>query len=169
MPTGARKRTPLEKRFWAKVDKNGPLILETPCWIWTGALSEGYGRIMVSSSQGREVTEFAHRLSFLWAFGHLPVPDCRHRCHVRPCVNPAHLLAGTRAQNMADMIDSGRSLRGESQPRHRLTWAKVHDARARHAVGVSARQLALECGVHERTMKQALDHETWKVEPPERR
>jgi len=168
MSAGARKRVPLEQRFWAKVDKKGPMILETPCWIWMGARSEGYGRIMVSSDQGREVTEFAHRLSFFWAFGYLPIADCRHRCHVRGCVNPDHLLAGTRAQNMADMVDSGRSLRGERQPRHRLTWAKVRDARARHTEGVSARQLALECGVDERTMQQCLNGETWKVEGGER-
>lgn len=168
MPPGGRKRTPLEKRFWAKVDKNGPMVLESPCWIWTGARSQGYGRIMVSSGRGRELTEFAHRLSFFWAFGSLPAPDCRHRCHVRACVNPGHLLSGTRAQNMADMVDSGRSLRGERQPRHRLTWAQVRDARTRHANGVSARRLALECGVSERTMRQCLAGETWKVGPADR-
>jgi hypothetical protein len=168
MSAEARKRVPLEQRFWAKVDMNGPKVLETPCWIWMGARSEGYGRIMVSSDQGREVTEFAHRLSFFWAFGYLPVTECRHRCHNRACVNPAHLQSGTRAQNMADMVESGRSLRGERQPRHRLTWAMVRDARERHAQGVSARQLALECGISERTMRQCLNGETWRFDPQER-
>ena len=32
----------------------------------------------------------------------------RHRCDVRCCVRPDHLLAGTQAQNVADTVRRGR-------------------------------------------------------------
>lgn len=41
----ANKVTAPETRFWEKVDKNGKLILDTPCWEWTASkFSNGYGQ-----------------------------------------------------------------------------------------------------------------------------
>jgi len=42
----------LEDRFWAKVDKNGPVPAHRPelgpCWIWTAArFKRGYGKFGV--------------------------------------------------------------------------------------------------------------------------
>lgn len=162
MPTGVyvRKTKPLKERFWAKVDKRGP----DECWLWKKVSSPGYGKIMLED----QTLALAHRLSFFWAYGYWPPEDARHTCHNRACVNPRHLLEGTRAQNMQDMVDAGRSLVGERQPNHKLTWAKVAQARREHAAGASARSLAIENGVSERTMRQALAGETWKIESGER-
>ena len=46
------KTMPLEDRFWAKVDKNGPVPAHRPelgpCWIWTAArFKRGYGKFGV--------------------------------------------------------------------------------------------------------------------------
>lgn len=80
---------PAEVRFWEKVDKT-----ET-CWLWTGCLTDGYGHFSIGDER-----ILAHRLSYEWAVG--PIPEglaLDHICHVRRCVNPAHLRLATWKQN----------------------------------------------------------------------
>src|SRR5262252_3697237 len=94
-------RVPLEKRFWKKVQMEGPL----ECWLWLGTRNQlGYG-ITAVTLNGRTQRLRAHRVSYEFAYG--PIPDglhVRHRCDTPPCVNPRHLIVGTRAQNMQDMV-----------------------------------------------------------------
>lgn len=65
------------------------------CWLWTGTLNrDGYGEV---SREGR--TQLAHVWSYLSVKG---VPDKEtldHRCRVRRCVNPDHLVPETRVDN----------------------------------------------------------------------
>lgn len=94
------------KRFWEKVDRNGPTIVETPCWVWTGAIhGSGYGNFWLEDEQ----TVSAHR--FAYELVHGQIPDNRllmHRCDNPVCVNPAHLAPGTDADNMGDASAKGR-------------------------------------------------------------
>jgi len=86
----SRNGTP-EERFWAKVDKNGPVPEHRPelgrCWVWTAATHEfGYGVF----TDGGFVN--AHR----WAYEHFvsPIPkglELDHLCRNPPCVRPTHL------------------------------------------------------------------------------
>ena len=79
-------------RFWAKVDKGGPVPAHRPdlgsCWVWTAGLEgSGYGLFW---ADGRHVG--AHRWAFIDAHG--PIPDqlqTDHLCRVRRCVRPSHL------------------------------------------------------------------------------
>lgn len=83
------------ERFWAKVNKNGPVHceLKTPCWLWTAYTgAAGYGRF------GRQN---AHRVSFLLTHGALtPGLEIDHICRVRNCVNPEHLQELTHQANV---------------------------------------------------------------------
>jgi hypothetical protein len=54
----------------------------------------------------------AHRVAYARAHG-VPVRSLigtviRHTCDNPPCINPAHLVAGTASDNMRDMVDRGR-------------------------------------------------------------
>lgn len=96
------QRTP-EQRFWLKVDKRGPVPAHTPelgrCWLWTANINPktGYGAFARRHGEGID----AHRFSYELAHGSIPEKhDVHHKCHVRHCVNPAHLEAVTRADNM---------------------------------------------------------------------
>ncbi len=86
----------IEQRIWSKVEK-------TPgCWLWKGARhTEGYGILKINRRDYR-----AHRLTYAILVG--PIPDgleLDHLCRNRAYVNPEHLEAVTRKENI---------LRGES-------------------------------------------------------
>lgn len=97
---------PALKRFWAKVDKNGPVMRPElgPCWVWTGRKKKGYGYLMVAWKDVR-----AHRFSYAVHLG--PIPPGKlacHRCDNPPCVRPSHLFAGTISDNARDSFSKGR-------------------------------------------------------------
>jgi hypothetical protein len=80
------------KRFWAKIDKNGPIPEARPdlgpCWLWLAAKDEdGYGRIRLHGSVRQ-----AHRIAFLIGNGELdPEKTVDHLCLVKSCENWDHM------------------------------------------------------------------------------
>jgi hypothetical protein len=77
-----------------------------PCWPFLGARTAGgYGVIWW---RGR--LHYAHRVALGIARGWPLGPDeiARHRCDYPACIRPRHLVAGTRADNYADMIERDR-------------------------------------------------------------
>ena len=67
------------------------------CWLWTGYIHpSGYGRVW-----WRGQKHYAHRAVFLDNGGVIPDGlELDHLCRVRRCVNPAHLEAVTRSENV---------------------------------------------------------------------
>jgi hypothetical protein len=83
-----------EARFWSRVVKT------ESCWLWTGALSGGYGHCRITLD-GASRARGAHRVAYELLVG--PVPDgfeLDHLCRVKHCVNPAHLEPVTHRENM---------------------------------------------------------------------
>ena len=95
-PKIGRRPTPPEQRFWPKVNKNGPLFNGIPCWLWTAhCMVFGYGVFWVHGPYA------AHRFAYELHYGTIPQGlTIDHLCRVRHCVNPAHLEAVTRGENV---------------------------------------------------------------------
>ena len=112
MPNRHTGPLPVLPRFWAKVDKNGPLWKETVCWEWLGGkYPTGYGRFALGDKY-----VYAHRFAYESLIGTIPPGlPIDHLCRNRPCVNPAHMEPVTNKVNI---------LRGQG-------WGAVH-ARATH-------------------------------------
>lgn len=90
-------RKPLADRFWIKVVKAG----DNDCWLWTGAVSKGYGKIMDRSQAGELIYPQAHRVAYQLSIG--PIPEgavLDHLCGVPLCVNPRHLEPVTHGENI---------------------------------------------------------------------
>lgn len=111
------------------------------CWLWTAALKVGYGAMWNGAT-----TAYAHRLMHEVAHG--PIPDgfdvC-HRCDNRACVNPDHLFAGTRLENVADMDRKGR--RRSVSGKQKLTPDDVREIRRCLARGEEGLTIAARFGV----------------------
>lgn len=109
------------------------------CWIWLlGLDTGGYGVISVKNK-----TQLAHRVAFETFVG--PIPSdrlVRHRCDVRCCVNPDHLLSGTYKDNADDAVSRGRWLTGEDHPRVKFTDQQVAEIRSRVAAGEAGSTVA---------------------------
>lgn len=160
----------LEQRFWSKVDRKGDL----ECWEWTGAgakTKHGYGRINVNGRM-RQVTHIA------WELAHgEPVPTelvVRHSCDNFVCVNPRHLLLGTRSESVATAIalgrlkpkltpQDGRKFSDEFNPARKLTREEVDEIRSRYKGGdVFQRELALEYKVTRANIGLIVRGKTWQ-------
>jgi hypothetical protein len=82
------------------------------CWLWTGC-AQGKGRAALYAKaryNGKTTTmnDVIRQLKGLTG------QDMRHRCGVSLCVNPDHLIDGTRSQNMMDMDPDVRSAKSRA-------------------------------------------------------
>jgi len=156
-----------EKRFWAKVDKDGPTMphMDTPCWVWTAVkVRTGYGQIKVGSKM-----ILAHRAAWTIENGSIPSGLCiLHRCDQPSCVRASHLFTGTHQNNMDDMAAKGRRviLRGEDQGRATLTASAVLEIRAKYAAGgTTLKSLAAQFGVSFGLIGHIINRRLWKHIP----
>lgn len=144
MPRGGNRSKPLAQRLWAKVSMPNPLA----CWEWRGKRSpDGYGKLR---DHYREV--YAHRVAYEQAFGPIPKGfDVCHRCDNPGCVNPFHLFAGTRSDNMQDCKKKGRvrwgSVLNEAHPNCKVSNADVEKIRTARSAGETLAAIAARYGL----------------------
>ena len=109
-------RSPESERFMSHVVKH-----DSGCWLWKAyCMKNGYGSFRTPSTP-----ELAHRASYRLFVGALDTREVMHQCDVRNCVNPSHLVIGTRLENMQDAKQKGRTCSGEKHGRSKLTNEQV--------------------------------------------
>lgn len=159
----ARKRTSFEEDYRKKV-----VIPEDAgeCWEWGGSRTVG-GYAIVHNGR-RQM--YAHRLSYEIHNG--PIPDglwVLHRCDNPPCTNPAHLFAGTAADNALDREQKGRGARnipptkrGSANYRAKLTESDVVKIRQAYASGgIFQKALANQFGVDQSIISEIITRKRW--------
>jgi hypothetical protein len=161
------------KRFWVKVNKNGPMpsavaveihpeIAGTQCWEWTGFIVErtngSYGRVRLGDEQ------LAHRVAWFLETGEWPEPCGLHKCDNGICVRFSHLFEGTEADNGHDRKVKGRAsrLKGSKNPFAKLNTKQVIEIRKRVAAGEPHKLLAEYFGVAVDHIAAVAHHRAWK-------
>lgn len=83
----------------------------------------------------------------------------RHTCDNRLCINPDHLILGTRRENSMDAVERSRMQRGEMRPNHILTEDAVLEIRGSSR---SAKYFSKKYGCSEAAVRLARKRINWK-------
>jgi hypothetical protein len=155
------------RRFWAKVDKDGPLPEHCPeigpCWLWTASRRRnGYGQF---GFRGR--VRCAHIVAYILTYGHEPTteqPLVLHACDngQNGCIRPSHLFLGTHASNTLDKVSKARQAMGVMLPQAKMTSADVTEIRRRRAKGERVKHLAAEYGVGHSDISKIVNGQLWR-------
>lgn len=144
---------PKARPFWSQV------AFGRGCWLWNGgSFGNGYGRAHVSGVGARG----AHRIAYELTVGEIPEGlVVMHRCDNRACVRPDHLMLGTPAENMRDMVEKGRSLRGQLNLQSKLDEQRVREIRTALAAGETKAAVARRERVSEAAVWSVATGRAW--------
>jgi len=123
------------KRFWEKVNKDGP----DGCWVWkAGVNSAGYGSFWLNGQVRR-----AHRVVMEWQGYDVEGKFVCHSCDNPRCVNPDHLWLGSQKDNMRDAAQKNRLPTGKNRPSGKLSDEDVNNIHKKYNEGgVTQKELA---------------------------
>lgn len=180
------KRGMCSKHYWRWRIKGDPLAEPTPPIASLAEAAQRYiakctwvGDCLVLRDNGKygEVSwgpkvnrnrMTAHRAVFVTMCGPLDDDEVtRHRCDNPPCVNPAHLEAGSVAENSRDMYERNRragsrsGARGEANKSAVLTEELVVSMRREVRAGNSIRQVARNYGHEYSSVYRAVRGKSW--------
>jgi hypothetical protein len=155
------------RRFWAKVTKDGPTPGHVPalgsCWMWTACRDRyGYGIFVICKRN-----YMAHRIAYRAEVGVIPsgMHVC-HRCDNPSCVRPSHLFAGTRQENMDDMVAKCRQRcwprPGAANPNASLTESQVFEIRKEYTLGRTQISIAKRYGISQPHVSKIVHGVAWK-------
>lgn len=151
--------TTVSPNFLGEIQDDGCIIFQG------GKDGQGYGRYW-KNGKLKSVTRAIVALQLGYE---LPTSiDACHTCDNPSCINPEHLWAGTRTQNLLDASKKGRT-QGKSHPlsNAKLDWEKVREIREKLAAGERMKDVAQEYSVGRKTIHDIKYHVTWKAEGEE--
>ena len=152
--------TTVSPRFVGEIQNNG-------CIIFQGAKDgAGYGKYV--TKDGKQATVTRAVLAEKLGYEIPPSIDACHTCDTPSCINPEHLWAGTRTQNLLDASKKGRT-QGKSHPlsNAKLDWEQVREIRQKLAAGERMKDVAEAYSVGRKTIHHIKYHVTWKQEGEE--
>jgi hypothetical protein len=170
-----RTLKPVADRFWAKVDKNGPIPAHCPelgaCWVWTGGCKTVRGLVAYGELNVAGAPESSHRISYRLRHGAIPKgKHILHHCDNKLCVNPLHLYAGTESDNGRDKYTRGQwtppDNRGEKHPLAKLTQVEVDRIRKLHGE-LNADQVAVRFKVSRYAIEDVWYGRSWQIQQEE--
>lgn len=133
------------ERLARYVDRSGGA---DACWPWTLTTNaRGYGVISAHDGGTAIASRAAYEVAHGVALDRWQV--VMHLCNNPPCCNPAHLRAGTMAENQRYMATSRRTRSGEQSPQAKLSNTEVAHMRTLRAEGWKLADLAGRFGVSE--------------------
>lgn len=134
------------------------------CLEWTGHISRsGYGLVWHDGKN-----RIVHRVSCELHHGPIPAGfHVMHTCDNRRCINPEHLRAATRQENMADMFQKNRHRVPSGTEHHAAKLSPEVAAQIRSRYVPYSRihgsmALAREFGVSQAAVHTCIRGETWK-------
>lgn len=137
------------------------------CWLWTGGVTKPrrgtpYGMIRVGGRNGKG--RLAHRVAFeLWCRRIEPGEVIRHTCDNTYCINPAHLVAGSQADNIKDRDQRKRRAppKGEKNGCARLTDVSVLEIKAQLKAGIPRLEIQARFGIEKSQLSNISRGTSW--------
>jgi hypothetical protein len=134
-----------------------------PCELWTAGLSNGYGVFTLADGTQIQATRYAWKL----ANGDIPASlQVLHSCDTPACIRLSHLRIDTHDANHREKAEKGRGPKRAGEPRDKLSWDIVEDARLRYSRGeITQVALSMELGVTQAAVSHFIRWITWKTPP----
>lgn len=89
-------------------------------------------------------------------------PLALHKNHIPADCRASNLYWGSHRNNADDMVEAGRSSKGEKNGSAKLTWGKVAEIRQKRKEGMSLGDLAVLFKVGTATINSIVKNQTWK-------
>jgi len=158
------KLAKLEKRFKEKIDVNGPILknMDTKCWVWTGYRNEKGYAITYKNGKNRKAHRIIHEI-----INNVIIPDdmlLLHHCDGGSigCVNPDHTYIGTEEDNIKDMIERDRFVKGADVINAKINDEIALDIRLSFDSGESRDSISKRHNISKDLVNQVISGESWK-------
>lgn len=139
-----------KRKYEFYVNSNG-------CFICTSHKKGKWGHAMCSHNG---VTMGVYRHIYIECFGEIPEGMVvRHKCDNGSCINPEHLEIGTDQDNKDDMVNRGRSIKGEKNGNAKITEDVAYFIK--NDIEYTAKELAEKHNVNIRQIMRIRSGERW--------
>lgn len=139
------------------------ILLPNGCIQWTGAMTpKGYGMIRLTSPVRKCM--YVHRLAWILRNGEIGTGiEICHSCDNPGCLNYYHLFAGTKSDNMRDMVRKGRSpdKRGERSGKAKIKESDVIEMQKMRTYGLGLVDIGATYGIHPSHVSRILSGARW--------